>query len=83
MIRKFISIKNIGRFLNTLPPRATQIFLIIRLLSAANGFGKTTLCAVLRLLKTGDPAHIMGRQTLVLRNSQALSFCSLLVIRGF
>ena len=30
----------------------------------ANGFGKTTLCAILRSLKTGDSAHIIGRRTL-------------------
>jgi hypothetical protein len=34
----------------------------------ANGFGKTTLCAVLRSLKTGDAAHVIGRKTLGVGN---------------
>src|SRR5690606_29561859 len=33
-------------------------------IAGANGYGKTTLCAVLRSLQTGDPAHVLGRKTL-------------------
>jgi predicted ATPase len=29
-----------------------------------NGRGKTTLCAILRSLQSGDPAHVEGRKTL-------------------
>ncbi len=31
---------------------------------AENGRGKTTLCAVLRSLQTGEPDHIIGRETI-------------------
>ena len=34
------------------------------LVLGANGFGKTTLCAILRSLQTGQADHITGRQTL-------------------
>jgi len=34
------------------------------LITGANGFGKTTICAVLRSLKTGDAEHVAGRKTL-------------------
>lgn len=60
---KIISIKNVGRFLNSAAAgdvalkRYTLIF-------AENGRGKTTLCAVLRSLQSGEPAYIMGRRTL-------------------
>ena len=63
MIRKIISIKNMGRFKNSAAagnPDLTRHTLIV----GANGSGKTTLCAMLRSLKSGDPAHITGRKTL-------------------
>jgi ABC-type cobalamin/Fe3+-siderophores transport system ATPase subunit len=33
------------------------------MLLGANGFGKTTLCAILRSLQTGDADHVIGRKT--------------------
>jgi wobble nucleotide-excising tRNase len=63
MIRKIISIRNMGRFKNSAAagnPDLGRHTLIV----GANGFGKTTLCAMLRSLKTGDAAHITGRKTL-------------------
>lgn len=63
MLRKVISIRNVGRFHNSAAPGNPELARHT-LISGANGFGKTTLCAVLRSLKTGDPAPIVGRQTL-------------------
>ena len=63
MLRKIISIKNVGRFRNSAAPGNPELS-PYTLIVGANAFGKTTLCAVLRSLKTGDPAHITGRQTL-------------------
>ena len=63
MLRKIISVRNVGRFRNSAAtgnPELSRYTLIV----GANGFGKTTLCAVLRSLKTGDPAYIAGRRTL-------------------
>lgn len=63
MLTKFISIRNVGRFRNSAgtpnPQLARHTFI-----AGANGFGKTTLCAVLRSLHTGDSDHIIGRKTL-------------------
>lgn len=63
MLKKFISIKNIGRFKNSAsrpnPELCRYTFIV-----GANGYGKTTLCAILRSLRLGDPTHILGRQTL-------------------
>lgn len=63
MLRKIISIKNVGRFLNY---SATSDVELKRynLIFAENGRGKTTLCAVLRSLQSGEPAHVLGRTTL-------------------
>src|SRR5687768_7462547 len=63
MIRKIISVKNVGRFRNSAatpnPELAKYSFI-----HGANGHGKTTLCAVLRSLQGGQPAHVLGRRTL-------------------
>lgn len=63
MLRKIISIRNIGRFRNSAAPGNPELSRHT-LIAGANGSGKTTLCAVLRSLKTADPAHIAGRRTL-------------------
>ena len=63
MLKKLVSIRNVGRFRNSAAadnPELSRHTLIV----GANGFGKTTLCAVLRSLKSGDPSHITGRKTL-------------------
>ena len=63
MLKKIISIKNVGRFRNSAAPGnrelARHTFIV-----GANGYGKTTICAVMRSLKTGDASHIVGRKTL-------------------
>ena len=71
MLRKIISVRNVGRFRNSAAagnPELSRYTLI----SGANGFGKTTLCAVLRSLKTGDPVHIAGRRTLGVEESSTI-----------
>ena len=63
MLKKIIAIKNVGRFKNSAvtgnPQLAKHTFIV-----GANGYGKTTLCAVLRSLQTGEAAHVLGRKTL-------------------
>lgn len=63
MIEKVISIKNVGRFRDC-SPRGDVSFRKLTLLFAENGRGKTTLCAILRSLKTGQPEFISERRTL-------------------
>lgn len=63
MLRKIISIKNVGKFRNSAAPGNPELALHTLILGA-NGFGKTTICAVLRSLKSGEPAHITCRRTL-------------------
>lgn len=71
MLKKIITIKNIGRFRNSAAPGNPQLakhtFIV-----GANGYGKTTLCAVLRSLQTGDPTHILGRKTLGATDAPAI-----------
>lgn len=71
MLKKIISIKNVGRFRNSAasgnPQLAKHTFIV-----GANGYGKTTLCAVLRSLQTGDPAHVLGRKTLGATDAPAI-----------
>ena len=63
MLKKIIAIKNVGRFRNSAalgnPQLAKHTFIV-----GANGYGKTTICAVLRSLQTGDASHVLGRKTL-------------------
>ncbi len=63
MLRKIISVKNVGRFRNSVAPGNPELSRHT-LIVGANGLGKTTLCSILRSLKTSDPDHILGRQTL-------------------
>lgn len=63
MLRKIISIKNVGRFRNSAAPGNPEL-LPYTLIVGANGLGKTTLCAVFRSLNSGNPSHITGRRTL-------------------
>jgi wobble nucleotide-excising tRNase len=71
MLKKIISIKNVGRFRNSAasgnPQLAKHTFI-----AGANGYGKTTLCAVLRSLQTGDPTHVLGRKTLGTTDAPAI-----------
>ena len=63
MLRKIVSIKNVGRFLSY---SASGDIALKRynLIFAENGRGKTTLCAILRSLQSGEPAHVLGRTAL-------------------
>ena len=63
MIRKIISIKNIGRFENCCWRGGAQ-FESMALIYAENGRGKSTFCDVLRSFQTGAPDFILGRKRL-------------------
>lgn len=63
MIKKFISLDNIGRFHNY-RCKGDIDFRKVNLLYAGNGFGKTTLCAVLRSVQEGNPNLLFERKTL-------------------
>jgi len=63
MIEKFISIRNVGRFRDC-SARGDVTFRKLNLIFAENGRGKTTLCAILRSLRTGQPEFISERITL-------------------
>jgi wobble nucleotide-excising tRNase len=63
VLKKIIAIRNVGRFRNSAATGNPQLARHT-LITAANGYGKTTLCSVLRSLQTGDPAHVLGRKTL-------------------
>ena len=63
MIKKFISLNNIGRFHNY-RCKGDIDFRKVNLLYAGNGFGKTTLCAVLRSVQEGNPNFLFERKTL-------------------
>jgi wobble nucleotide-excising tRNase len=63
MLRKIVSIKNVGRFPNY--SAAGNVTLNrYNLIFGENGRGKTTLCAIFRSLQSGDATHIIGRTTL-------------------
>lgn len=63
MLTKIISVKNVGRFKQSASSPVPQLLKNVLVLGA-NGFGKTTLCAILRSLQTGDVALVAGRKTL-------------------
>lgn len=63
MLKKIVTIKNIGRFENHNAHGDVELK-PYTLMFAENGRGKTTLCAILRSLKTGDPSYVTGRTML-------------------
>ena len=63
MIEKIICIKNVGR-LRDYNHRGDVAFRKLNLIFADNGRGKTTLCAVLRSLQSGQAEPIQERSTL-------------------
>lgn len=63
MLTKFISIRNIGRFRNSAGTPNPQLFKHT-FITGANGFGKSTICSILRSLHTGQPEQLIGRKTL-------------------
>ena len=62
LVKKFISIDNVGRLANC--RQKGPEFKKYNLLFAENGRGKTTLCALLRSLETGEHEHITERKTI-------------------
>jgi len=62
MLLKIDSIEEIGRF-RKLTHRAEQ-FSRLSLIYARNGYGKSTLCAVLRSASESEPKHIHARKSL-------------------
>ena len=63
MIRKFISIENIGKFRACKPTGDVELR-PLTLVYAENGRGKTTLCDILRSLRSGEGDYVRGRATL-------------------
>jgi len=63
VLKKIVALKNIGRFANSSAPGNPQL-LRHTLITGANGYGKTTICSVLRSLNMGDAAQLVGRKTL-------------------
>jgi wobble nucleotide-excising tRNase len=63
MIKKFIGIKNTGRFMNYSSAGDVELRRY-NLFFAENGRGKTTLCAILRSMQTAAPEYIIERTTL-------------------
>ena len=63
MLRKIIEIKNVGRFANYSASGDVELKRY-NLFFAENGRGKTTLCAILRSLQSGDSAYVVGRTML-------------------
>ncbi len=72
MLQRIISIRNVGRFLNSAatpnPTIARHSFIF-----GPNGFGKTTLCAILRSSERGEPNYILGRRSLGVGQAPAVS----------
>ena len=71
MLKKIVSIKNVGRFYSSAASGNPQLR-GRTLVLGANGFGKTTLCAILRSLQSGTASEIQGRQTLGAHNPPAV-----------
>ena len=63
MLKKFVTIRNVGVFRHS-PASGDTELRKLTLVHADNGRGKTTLCAILRSLRTGDAALVMERKTL-------------------
>src|SRR5205809_3307328 len=63
MLQRIISIKNVGRF-KSCTAAGDVAFRHFTLVFGENGRGKTTFCAILRSLATGNPQFIIGRRTL-------------------
>jgi wobble nucleotide-excising tRNase len=60
MLKKIISVRNVGRFVSSAHP-GVPACAKFTLVLGANGYGKTTLCAILRSLSANEPALITGR----------------------
>ncbi len=78
MLKRIVSIRNVGRFKNC-KANGDVSFRPYTLLFGENARGKTTFCAILRSLLTNDPAFVVGRATL---GSSALPEVNLLTSAG-
>ena len=67
MLKKVIGLKNVGRFRDSRSRVVPELLKYVFILGA-NGFGKTTLCAVLRSVQTGESKFVTGRHTLAARD---------------
>jgi wobble nucleotide-excising tRNase len=63
MLEKIVQIRSIGRF-RDYAANGDVTFRKLTLVYAENGRGKTTFCAILRSLQTGQPEFIAERKTL-------------------
>ena len=63
VIRKFLRIENVGKF-RACKAAGNVELRSLSLIYAENGRGKTTICDILRSLRTGDGAYVLGRGTL-------------------
>lgn len=63
MLKKFVEIKNIGKFNNCTASGDVELKKL-NVICAENVRGKTILCDVLRSLKTGNAEYILGKKTL-------------------
>ncbi len=70
-LNKIIAIRNVGRLKSSALP-GTPAFAKYTFILGANGFGKTTICSILRSLKNGDGAPIIGRKTLGVTNEPSV-----------
>lgn len=75
MLKKIVAIKNVGRFKSSSASGNRQLAKHT-LVFGPNGYGKTTLCAILRSLQTADGTHIIGRKTLGVTDAQAVELLS-------
>ena len=63
MLNKLVLIRNVGRFFNS-SASGDQTLAQYTLILGSNGAGKSTICAILRSLRSGDSPQIIGRTTL-------------------
>ncbi|HRQ85356.1 MAG TPA: AAA family ATPase, partial [Flavobacteriales bacterium] len=63
MLKKIISIQNVGRFSSLTAESGNQgEFAKVNVIYARNGDGKSTLCDLFRSLTQNDPAYVVGRK---------------------
>src|SRR5690554_278398 len=72
MIEKVVSIENLGIFRKAVA-KGDVSFRKLTLLFAENGCGKTTLCSILRSLKTGESKYISERKALGSTSSSSVN----------
>ena len=75
MIKKFISIKGVGKYknFNAKDMKIGTIFDKLNVIYANNGSGKTTLTAIFKSLQTGNSKIIISRKTIGYHGEQEIS----------